>query len=375
MHYLDNSATTKVLKSSADASMETMITSFANPSSLHSFGYQSSKNLLQARETIAKTMNVSTNEIIFTSGGTESINTAILGAAHHMKRYGKHIITTEIEHSATLNTVKKLEGQGYRVSYIRPDINGNISIKDIQNELRQDTILISCMMVNNETGAILPVEEIGNLLKCQNHNALFHIDAVQAYGKMRVFPKTLGCHLLSISGHKIGAPKGVGCLYIHKNLNINSLITGGGQEFNIRGGTEAMPNIMALSVAASYRCDNIDVNYSHICELKEYLQEQLKCNFKDIFINSPDGLSFITNFSLMGCKSEVMLRILGEFGVYVSSGSACSKGKPSHVLKAMGLSKDRIDSALRVSFCPESNKDDIDALIIGLKHCIKTLRR
>lgn len=375
MHYLDNSATTKVLRSSADVAIETMTVCFANPSSLHSFGYQASKDLLHARESIAKTMNVSTNEIIFTSGGTESINTAILGAADKMKRYGRHIITTEIEHSATLNTMKKLEEQGYRVSYIRPDSYGNILIEDIQNELRQDTILISCMMVNNETGAILPVEEIGNLLKHKNHHALFHIDAVQAYGKIRVFPKNIGCQLLSVSGHKLGAPKGVGCLYIDKKLNINSLITGGGQEFNIRGGTEAMPNIMALALAASYRCDNIDINYIHIYELKEYLIKQLECNFNDIIINSPDGLPFITNFSVMGCPSEVMLRILSNHQVYVSSGSACSKGKPSHVLKAMRLRMDRIDSALRVSFCPESNKDDIDALINGLKDCIRTLRR
>lgn len=375
MHYLDNSATTKVLRRAADASMETMIASFANPSSLHSFGYQASKNLLHSREHVANTMNVATNEIIFTSGGTESINTAILGAVDKMARYGKHIITTEIEHSATLNTMKKLEAKGYEISYIRPDSYGNILIEDIKNELRQDTILISCMMVNNETGAILPVEEIGNILRRRNHRALFHIDAVQAYGKIRVFPKTIGCHLLSVSGHKIGAPKGVGCLYIDKNLNINSLITGGGQEFNIRGGTEAMPNIMAFAEASSYRCENIDTSHSYICELKEYLLDKLRCNFSDVIINSPEGLPFITNFSLMGCKSEVMLRILGEFGVYVSSGSACSKGKPSHVLKAMGLSKDRIGSALRVSFCPESNKDDIDALIIGLKDCIKTLRR
>lgn len=375
MHYLDNSATTQVLKESAEQALKLMLEDFGNPSSQHSMGIKASKYLKEYRETVAKAMGCQVSEITFTSGGTEAINTAIFGAVHKNRHIGKHIITTEIEHSAVKNACKRLEEQGFEVTYLKPDQDGHILVKDFENSLREDTIFVSVMLVNNEVGTIQPVKQIGEILKNKCPKALFHIDAVQGFFKTELTPKKWNCHFMSVSGHKIGAVKGIGALYISKDVKIRPYIVGGGQENGMRSGTEPMPSIASFSKACEIRQKNMTNDIEHVQKLSEYLTNKLENEVKGAVLNAKPDVPHVVNISVNGCKSEVMLRVLESRDVYVSAGSACARGKESTVLKAMGLDNKRIDSAIRISFAPFNTYEDVDALIEGIKQGIKMLKR
>lgn len=374
MHYLDHSATTFVLPEAAEAACRVMTQQFGNPSSVHKMGIEASGILEDARRSVASLMGADPSEITFTSCGTEAINTAIFGAAHRRGR-GKHVVTTAIEHSATLNACRRLEQEGYEVTYLEPDEGGHISIADLRAALRPDTVLLTCMLVNNEVGTILPVKEFSKLLRKKSPNALFHIDAVQGLARIPIKPRLWNADLLSVSGHKIGAPKGIGALYIRKGVHIAPLLYGGGQERGLRPGTEPLPNIAAFGTACRLRESCIEQNAARVSELADYLETQLAQRFPWAVQNGSPDLPYVRNYSFPGCKSEVLLRVLEMHEVYVSSGSACNKGRASHVLAAMKLPHERIDSALRISFSPSNTEADIDALLDAVAEGAQRLKR
>ena len=372
-HYLDNSATTRVSDAAAQKVLEVMTTDYANPSSLHSFGFSAAKELESARQTVALSIGADVSEIIFTSGGTEANNLAILGTANALKRRGNKIITTATEHSSVYDTMKELAKEGFEVIFIKPDASGCINPVEVVNTVDDKTILVSIMLVNNETGAVNPIKEIFTNIKRRFPSVVLHTDAVQGFGKIDIKVKNLSCDLLTISGHKVHAPKGVGALYIKKGVRLIPRTFGGSQEKKLRTGTESTPLICAFGVAVSEI--NVAKNVEIATELNTYLKDKLKA-IPDIIINSPNTASpFVLNFSAKGIRSETMLHHLANSGVYVSSGSACSKGAKSHVLEAMGLTDDIIDSALRVSFSKFNNKSDCDALIDALTNGINTLAK
>lgn len=372
-HYLDNSATTRVSENAAKKATELMCTNFGNPSSLHSFGFEAEKELTAARESVASLIGAKESEIYFTSGGTEANNLALMGSAEAKKRLGKKIVTTAIEHSSVIDTAKHLEALGFEVEFVYPKDKNGFDIADFEKAIDENTVLVSVMLVNNETGLMPPVSKIPAIIKRKGSPALFHIDAVQALGKENVNVASLKCDLMSISAHKIHGPKGVGALYIKKGVRILPRTFGGKQENSLRPGTEALPLIGAFAVSAS----EVDVfrNSEKISELNRYLRQKL-LDFDDIIINSPDDASpYILNFSALGIRSETMLHHLSSRGVFVSSGSACSKGGKSHVLSALKLNDDIADSAIRVSFSKESAKEDVDALVEALNLGLNTLQR
>lgn len=375
MHYLDNSATTQVLPVAAEAAMRVMMEEFGNPSSQHALGIRASRLLKESREAVAAALGAQLGEITFTSGGTEAINTAIFGAAFKNRHAGKHIVTTAIEHAATRNACKRLEAEGCEVTWLQPDGSGRIAAEDFAAALRDDTILASIMLVNNEVGTVLPVQEMGQILHTRCPKALFHVDAVQGLFRVPLTPAKWKCHLLSVSGHKIGAPKGVGALYIQKGVNLRPYLVGGGQESGMRSGTEPLPGIAAFAEACRLRRAQMAADVQHVEELNAYLHAQIAEKLPWAIWNGESGVPHVANLSLPGCKSEVMLRVLESDEVYVSAGSACSKGKESPVLKAMGLDKTRIDSALRISFAPFNTREDVDALAAGLLRGAAMLRR
>lgn len=372
-HYLDNSATTRVSEAAAQKATKLMRENFGNPSSLHSFGFEAEKELISARQLVAEAIGAKENEIFFTSGGTEANNLALMGAVEAMKRRGNKIVTTAIEHHSVLDTAKQLEAMGFEVEFVYPKDKNGFDIKDFESAIDDKTILVSVMMTNNETGLMLPVSKIPAIIKRKASPALFHIDAVQGFGKENINVSSLKCDLMSLSAHKIHGPKGVGALYVRKGVRILPRTFGGKQENKIRPGTEALPLIGALGVAVSEI--NVQKNREKALELNTYLRQKLTA-FDDIIINSPDEASpYILNFSAMGIRSETMLHHLSGFGVYVSSGSACSKGGKSHVLSALKLNDDLADSAIRVSFSKESTKEDVDALLEALEAGLNTLQR
>ncbi len=372
-HYLDNSATTRVSQAAAQKALELMCNKFGNPSSLHSFGFEAEKELNCARKIIAEVIGAKENEIFFTSGGTEANNLALMGAAQAMKRRGNKIVTTAIEHHSVLDTAKHLEAMGFEVEFVYPKDKNGFDIKDFESAIDEKTILVSVMMANNETGLMPPVGKIPAIIKRKGAPALFHIDAVQSLGKENINVASLKCDLMSISAHKIHGPKGVGALFVRKGVRILPRTFGGKQENQIRPGTEALPLIGAFSVATSEI--NVFENREKILELNTYLRQKLS-EFDDIIINSPDDASpYILNFSAIGIRSETMLHHLSTYGIYVSSGSACSKGGKSHVLSALKIEDDIADSAIRVSFSKESTLTDVDALLDSLEAGLNTLQR
>lgn len=372
-HYLDNSATTQVSEAAAQKALELMRTKFANPSSLHSMGFEASKELEGAREITAKAIGADTSEVYFTSGGTEANNLAIQGAADAYRRTGNRIITSAFEHSSIHETMLYLQKQGFEVVFIQPDSTGCISAKDVIDAVDEKTILVSIMHTNNETGAINPIREIATGAKRKNPKVIVHTDAVQAFGKTEIKVSKLFVDLLTISSHKIHGPKGVGALYIKKGVRVLPRTFGGKQEKKIRPGTEALPLIGAFSVAISEL--DVQKNTKIARELKTYLAEKLS-SMDGVTIISPENSSpFILNFSVSGIRSETMLHHLAAKGVYVSSGSACSKGAKSHVLSALGIEDNIADSAIRVSFCKHNTTDDCDALIEGIREGIENLAR
>lgn len=370
-HYLDNSATTAVSEKAAKKAYEIMTQNYGNPSSLHFKGMQAEKELEKARSIIAKTLGANSDEIFFTSGGTEANNTALFGTAEAKKRRGKKIVISSVEHSSIIETAQKLENDGFEVARVSPQSDGIVHTEDILNEVDSNTIMVSVMRVNNETGAVMPVDEIFAEVKAKNSDIVCHTDAVQAFGKILVNAKKLNADLLSVSAHKVHAPKGCGVLYVKKGVRIVPHQYGGEQEKKIRPGTEALPLIGAFGVACSEF--DIDANLKKITELNNYAKEML-LKIDGVLLNSPkNALPYVLNISAGRVRSETMLHFLEELDVFVSSGSACAKGKPSHVLNAMGIDKNRADSALRISFSKLNTKDDINALCSGIEQGLKML--
>ena len=376
IHYLDNSATTQVCGAAAEAAYRMMCDNFGNPSSLHQLGIRAENVVEEARQFIADSLSVQAKTIFFTSGGTEANNTVLFGAAQALKRRGSRIIVSAVEHSSVYESAKRLAELGYDVQYAPVNGDGVVDIDKLKELLTDKTILVSIMTVNNETGSIQPIERIAKLVHKSCPEALFHTDAVQAYGKLPLKPKKLGVDLMSISAHKIHGVKGCGALYIRDGARIVPLLYGGEQQKKIRPGTESAPLIAAFA-AAAHACDFSDLSgkTNLIKQLNLYTLKGLE-TIDGITVNSPaDALPYIINISVTGIRSETMLHHLEESGVYVSSSSACAKGKRSYVLEAMGLPDDRIDSSLRISFSRYNTADDIDALIEGLQSGIETLQR
>lgn len=375
MHYLDNAATTRVLPAAADAALHAMLETFGNPSSLHEMGIEAAHLLEDSRKTVAAALGCLPEETVFTASGTESTNISLRGIAHLNRHKKGRIITTAIEHAATRNTCKQLAAEGFDVVSLAPDATGHITPEALDEALTADTVALSCQLVNNEIGTVQPVAALGARLKAKVPDALFHIDAVQGLARVKLTPGKWRCDLMSVSGHKIGAPKGVGALYVKKGLRLPPLMQGGGQERGLRPGTEPLPGIAAFAAACAARMAQFDENYAHVEQLAAYLRERVQADLPLAVFNGVGDIPHVVNLSLPGCKSEVMLRVLESDGVYVSSGSACSKGKQSEVLRALGLPKTRTDSALRVSFAPENTREDVDAFVAAAQKGAKLLRR
>lgn len=370
--YLDNSATTRVCKAAADKALYMMTECYGNPSSLHSKGFAAEREMAAARESIAERLGAQPGEIYFTSGGTESDNLAILGAAHAKRRSGSRIVTTAIEHPAVLNTMAQLEKEGFEVVYVQPEADGNIPAEKFAAAIDAKTILVSVMAVNNETGAVLPLKEIAGIIKRRRSPALFHTDAVQAFCKQPLSMKKLGVDLISVSGHKLHAPKGVGALAVRSGVRILPHSFGGGQERGLRPGTEGVPQICAFGAAVRAMPAEREAEET-VRAVRNHLLERL-AEMPEVTLNSPENaVPYIVNLSAGRVRAETMLHFLAERGIYVSSGSACGKAKPSHVLAAMGLVKDRIETSLRVSLSAENTREEIDAFADALLLGMRTL--
>ena len=372
--YLDNSATTRVCEKSAEKVLELMTQCYGNPSSLHKKGLEAQREVAHARQAVAVSLGAQPREIIFTSGGTEANNLAVLGGAAAGRRRGKRIVTTAIEHPSVLEPMRQLEKEGFEVVFLTPDADGRVPEEAVLKAVTGDTILISVMAVNNELGSIQPIEVLKKAVKRAGAPALVHVDGVQAYGKLPLRPEKLGIDLLTVSGHKIHGPKGVGALYVSKNARILPRTFGGGQERELRPGTEAAPLIAGLGAAAEELPEGRQA-YSRMEKLRDYTLQKLS-GLEGVEVNSPvEGLPYLLNFSALGIRSETMLHFLAQRGIYVSSGSACAKGKQSHVLKAAGLPDSRISSAIRVSFSRENTERDADALAEGVREGLACLAR
>ncbi|MBQ2694235.1 MAG: cysteine desulfurase [Clostridia bacterium] len=371
--YFDNSATTAPCCEAVNAVSDAMTRCWGNPSSLHRAGNLANELLENSRKDIANRLSCAPEEIFFTSGGTEGNNLAVIGAAHQMRRMGRRIVSTSVEHSSIDDTLTKLEADGFEVVKLKVDNYGRINEKDLYAAVNSNTILITMMLVNNEVGSIMPIQAAKRAAMMARSPALIHCDAVQAFGKMPLKPASLGVDLMTISSHKIHGPKGVGALYIRKGVKIKPRTFGGEQEKKIRPGTEAMPAIAGFAAAARALPDPAR-ELEHITMLRDYMVAKL-VEIPDVVINSPpDALPYVTNISVLGIKSEPMLNFLSEKGIFVSSGSACSKGKKSHVLLQMGLDRKRLDSPIRISFSRYTTVQEIDALILGIAEAKKVIR-
>ena len=376
--YLDNSATTKAFDEVIEAVKSEMSEYYGNPSSMHIKGFEAEKKIKETTKIIASTLKCDESEIIYTSGGTEADNMALIGIARAYKRSGKHIITSSIEHAAVLQSAEFLKEEGYEITYLPTDSKGVINLEELENSIREDTILVSVMGVNNEIGTIEPIEKISEIIKKKNPNTLFHVDAVQAYGKIKLIPKKMGIDLLSVSGHKIHGPKGIGFLYVSYKVKIKPIIFGGGQQKNMRSGTENVCGIMGLGAAVKRIFDNFDEDTARMRELREYMIKGLmEC--KGVTINgadAEDSAPHIVSASVKGVRAEVLLHSLEEKGIYISSGSACASNKPavSATLKAIGVDKDLLDSTVRFSFSVLTTKDEIDYALENFKETIEKLR-
>ena len=372
--YLDNSATTQPCKEAVDKMSFALNVCWGNPSSLHAKGIEASELLEQSRRNIAKALSCDADEIFFTSGGTESNNIAVFGAANAQKRRGSRIITTSIEHSSIEESVKALENQGYDVVRLRVNERGVIDERQLYAATNPSVVLVSKMYVNNEVGSIQPVEFAKRAVVHSGANALIHCDAVQAFGKIQLKPHNMGVDLMSISSHKIHGPKGAGALFVKKGTRLIPHSFGGLQESKIRPGTEPVPAIAGFGAAAAAIPDYRQ-SLARATELREHLVSGLK-KIEGVRINSPENaLPYITNISVEGIPSEVMLNYLSSRGIYISSGSACSKGHKSRVLRAMNLSEDVIGTALRISTSVFTTREEIDMLLDGISSARQTMRR
>ena len=377
--YLDNSATTKCFPSVAEVMTKIMCEDYGNPSSMHMKGVEAEQYLKASRHTIAKVLKVNEKEIFFTSGGTESDNLAIIGTALANHRRGKHIITTQIEHPAVLEPMEYLESIGYQVTYLPVDSKGRIRLEDLEKALRKDTILVSIMHTNNEIGSLMPIAEAGSLIKRFSPSIYFHVDGVQGFGKKKIFPKKMGIDLLSVSGHKIHGPKGIGFLYVNEKVKIQPILFGGGQQKGLRSGTENVPAIAGLGKAVEEIYQFLDQDVERIYQLKQYLVEGLE-KLPGVTVNGYTGYDsapHVVSMSVEGVRSEVLLHALEDKKIYVSAGSACASNKPmvSKTLKAIGVKKELLDSTIRLSLSVFTTKEEIDYTLRALYDIIPMLRR
>lgn len=374
--YYDNSATTRVRQEVADCMLHMMCNNYGNPSSLHRKGFEAQQRMEQARKQVAASLGCDPSCITFTSGGTEADVLALVGGSEAMKRRGDHIVTTAIEHDAVLHTCKHLEEQGWKVTYLKPDKEGNITVEQVLEAVEEKTVLVSVMAVNNEVGSILPVGEIAKAVRRKNPNCQIHTDCVQAWCKQPLkVGKNLDVDFLSVSGHKIYGPKGIGALYVKKGAKVKPILFGGGQEKDLRPGTENLPGICGLGLAAELLCGEMKENEAHVQEIKNSLLENLRKMPEVCIISGENATPYILNISVPGIRSEIMLHYLEEKGIYLSSGSACAKGGPSHVLSAMGIDRKKGDSALRLGFGRYNTMEEVPVFIEVLQEAIKRLKR
>ncbi len=378
--YLDNSATTRAYDCVAELVSKVMVEDYGNPSSLHRKGVEAEQYIRYAREVIAASMKVSEKEIVFTSGGTESDNLALIGAALANRRMGRHIITTCIEHPAVMQTMRYLEEQGFQIAYLPVDRFGIIRLEDLRCAIRRDTILVSIMHTNNEIGSLQPIGEAGALIKNMNPRIIYHVDAIQGYGKFRIYPKKMNIDLLAVSGHKIHGPKGVGFLYINEKIRIVPIVYGGGQQKGMRSGTENVSGIAGLGKAVEQIYENLEAERAAMYELKErFVQGVLQ--IPEVKINGLTGemsAPHVVSASFRGVRSEVLLHALEEKGIYVSAGSACASNKapkPSDTLRAIGLEKELLDATLRFSLSVFTTQEEIDYTLQTLYDVVPVLRR
>lgn len=377
--YLDNSATTRVMDEAARLVVEIFTKDYGNASSMHKKGVSAERYIKYAKETLAKIMKVKDKEIYFTSGGTESDNWALIGSAYANMRAGRHLITTQIEHPAILQTMDYLERQGFEVTYLPVSKEGIVSLEALRKALRPDTILVSIMQVNNEVGAMQPIEEAAAIIKKQNPQTLFHVDAVQGFGKLPMYPKKWGVDMVSVSGHKIHAPKGIGILYVREGVKIRPLIYGGGQQKNYRSGTENVPGAAGIAKAAELLYKHLDRDTERLYELRRYFIGEL-LQMDDVYINGPmeEGAApHIVSASIKGIRSEVLLHALEERDIFVSAGSACASKKHtvSATLQAMQIEQALLDSTIRFSFSIYTTKEELDDTLKALREIIPMLRR
>lgn len=377
--YLDNSATTRCSQRVLQIVHKTMDIDYGNPSSLHKKGMESEKYVKNAAACIAKTLKVSEKEIYFTSGGTESNNLAVIGAAMANRRSGRRLVTTQIEHPSVQNAMAFLEEQGFEIIVLPVDGSGRLSLDALRGAVNHETILVSIMQVNNEVGSVQPLKEASDIIHEQNPKTLIHVDAVQSYGKMHIRPKKLGIDMLSASGHKIHAPKGVGFLYIKEKTKIKPILFGGGQQLGLRSGTHNVPGIAALGEAACEAYENIEAKIEHMYSLRDRLITGLS-QIEGTVINGSlghDSAPHIVNASVTGIRSEVLLHALEERDIYVSAGSACSSHKQtaSGTLLAMHIDPARLESAVRFSFSSYTQESEIDYTISALEEIVPVLRR
>lgn len=373
--YLDNSATTRVCQAACDAAMQAMRTDYGNPSSLHGMGLAAEKQMTAARVGLAGLLGCGAGELYFTSGATESNNLAVLGLAGAYPRAGRTIVTTAVEHPSVLEPAARLEQQGYTVKRLLPGADGGIAPEAFAAAVDADTLLVSFMLVNNEVGTLFAAEQICRAVKQKSPNTFIHIDAVQGFCKVPFRLTAVKADTVSISGHKIYAPKGVGGLFVRKGVRLKPLQVGGGQEKGLRSGTESVPLIAAFGAAAAETARSMAANTAHYMELNAYLRARLGALPGAVINSRPEAVPYILNFSVPGIRSEIMLHHLERSGVYVSSGSACAKGAGSHVLAALGLPREQSDSALRVSFSPDTTTAELDALLTGLADGMARLQR
>lgn len=377
--YFDNAATTVVSEGTARIVEKTMREDYGNPSSKHIMGVKAERYVKDAAQIIASTLKCKEKEILFTSGGTESNNTALIGCAIANQRAGKHIITTGIEHASVYEPLLFLESLGFEITALPVDETGHVRLEALRESLRPDTILVSTMMVNNEIGAIEPVGEMSKIIKAYNKNILYHVDAIQAYGKLRIYPKRMGIDMLSVSGHKIHGPKGVGFLYIDENVKIKPIIYGGGQQHGMRSGTINVPGIAGLGQAAKEAYEGFDERIAYITSVKDMIIDGAE-KLDGVKVNSLKGdacAPHVVSISVEGVKSEVLLHALEDKGICVSSGSACSAHHPgiSGTLKGIGLKENLLDSTIRVSLCELNTKEEAEYFLETLAELIPQLRR
>ena len=371
--YLDNAATTPVCREAAEAALRVMTEGFGNPSAQYSLGQQARKQLEGDRKTVAAALGCQPREVVFTSCGTESDNWALRLGAERNRHKGRHIITTAIEHGAILQTCRQLEAEGWEVTYLPPNREGTVSLSDLEAAQRPETALVSMILVNNEVGTVLPVREAAALVKRYDRRILFHTDAVQGFLKLPFTPAQLGVDLLSLSGHKVHAPKGIGALYIRSGVPLKPLILGGGQENGLRSGTEPTAQIAAFAAACQAGRAQLSDTIAHLKALKAYTLEQLRARVPEAEQIGRGEAPHILALTLPGYKSEVLVRVLGDQGVYISAGSACHRGKSSHVYEALSLSKPQRNGAFRVSFDRTTAREEVDAFVAALARARDTL--